>query len=63
MNDFKKRIEKLERLRPKGLASLSDEELDRQIAAFREHPEYADFCKDARVQKLLKTIEEYTANG
>lgn len=60
MIDLKKRIEKLERMQPKGLSALSDEELDRQIAAFQKHPEYDEFVKDARVQKLLKTIEEYT---
>lgn len=68
MNDFKKRIEKLEKMQPKGFSALSDEELDRQIARMNTDPEVQQMYNDpndplhARAVALLKIIEEYTTH-
>ncbi|MCC8995967.1 MAG: hypothetical protein LM517_02665 [Nitrosomonas sp.] len=65
MISLKRRIEKLEKLRPKGFEALSNEELDKSIQKMQKLPEIQAFLVDftdplnARAVELLKIIGEY----
>lgn len=54
MASIKKRIEKLERLEPRGLQHLSDEELDTRISELSNKPEIHDWLADDTDQDPLR---------
>lgn len=65
MSSLENRIKKLERMQPKGLSALSDQELAAKIACNEQHPEVQQMYADqndplhARAVALLKIIGEY----
>lgn len=55
MANFKKRIEKLEKLQPSGLVLLSDEELNTRISELSNKPEFHDWLADETDENLLRS--------
>lgn len=54
MANFKKRIEKLEKLQPSGLQHLSDDELNARISAMCNKTEMHDWLADDTNNDLLR---------